>query len=356
MNQNWIDFLKQQGAGEDGLDFGNVPEELLSAQSATILAPLTDIGVIRATGEDATVFLNNLLTNDVKGLSADGVQRNGLCTPKGRLLATFLIWHEGANLMMALSADLHMPILKKLSQYVLRSKVNLSDASNERVLIGLSGPQASRALAALGPVPTELFIAANIGQGRIIRLDGQRYLLVVDAGAAPGVWRQLATLARPAGLAAWRWLEIVAGVPIISMATQDEFIPQMVNFESIGGISFKKGCYPGQEIVARTQYLGKIKRRMYRAHLESATPVAGSHLYAPETGDQSCGRVVSTAPSPLGGSEVLAVIQSTCADAGLVHLDSPSGPRLLFRSLPYDSVVVQEQPGQSPEAPAFPQL
>lgn len=336
MTQNWIDFLKQQGARNEGFDFGDLPGELGNAESVTIVAPLTDIGLIRVSGEDAAVFLNNLLTNDVKGLSADAVQRNGFCNPKGRMLASFMVWREGADLMIALSADLHAAILKKLSMYVLRAKVKLSDANQERVLIGLSGPQASQALADLGQLPVEQFKLANIESGQAIRLDQQRFLLVLDASKAESMWQKLATRVRPVGLAVWRWLEIIAGIPLISAATQEAFIPQMVNFERIGGVSFKKGCYPGQEIVARTQYLGKIKRRMYRAYLETVTPDAGMHLYAPETGDQSCGQIVNTAPSPLGGNEVLAVIQTSCAVAGEVHLGSPSGPTLAFRPLPYD--------------------
>jgi len=335
MKQNWIDFLKQQGVRNEGRDFGEPAAELLSAQSATILAPLSDIGLIRVAGEDATAFLNNLLTNDVKGLLPSGVHRNGLCSPKGRLLATFLIWYEGADLMMALSADLHAAILKKLSMYVLRSKVKLSDASDERMLIGLSGPEAAKALAELGPLMPELLRVASVEQGQVMRLGEQSYLLAADAAAAEGIWTKLATRAHPVGLAAWHWLEILAGIPIVTAATQEEFIPQMINFDLIGGVSFKKGCYPGQEIVARTHYLGKIKRRMYRAHLDTGFPAAGTSLYAPETGDQSCGRVVRSAPAPQGGNDLLAVIQSSCAEAGEVHLDSPSGPRLSFQPLPY---------------------
>lgn len=335
MKQNWIDFLQQQGVRSGFLDFGDSAEELRWAQSGTIMTPVLDIGLIRVSGEDSTVFLHNLLTNDVKGLALDGVQRNGLCTPKGRLLATLLVWHEGADLMMALPADLHAAILKKLSMYVLRSKVKLSDASNERALIGLSGTEATKAMADFGPIPSGLLKTTNIEHGRLLRLDEQRYVLTLDVSAAANVWETLSRRARPAGLAAWHWLEITAGIPEIAIATQEEFVPQMVNFELIGGVSFKKGCYPGQEIVARTQYLGKIKRRMYRAHLEGASPTAGAHLYAPETGDQSCGRVVSSAPAPQGGSDLLAVIQSTCAEAGEVHLDTPSGPRLAFQPLPY---------------------
>lgn len=339
-----MDFLRRQGLADDGRNFGAPADELAAARAATILAPLTDIGLIRASGPDAATFLHNLLTNDIEGLPKDGVRRCGLCTPKGRLLASMLVWHDGegenGSLLVAVAADLHAALLKKLSMYVLRSKVKLSDAGGERVLLGLSGPQAATALGAFGgasAAPLRLHQIAPVAGGQILRLGEARFLLCLDGAAAPGPWESLARLARPAGLDAWHWLEIVAGLPQITLATQEAFVPQMINFETeaVGGVSFKKGCYPGQEIVARTQYLGKVKRRMYRARIESGTPAAGAHLYAPETGDQSCGQVVNAAPAPGGGHEVLAVLQVACADAGEVHLDSPAGPRLILQPLPY---------------------
>lgn len=350
MNQDWNDFLAQQGASFDTsriLDFGNPTDELSSAQSATIMTPLADMALIRASGPDAAEFLHNLLTNDVKGLPANGARRYGFCNAKGRLLANFMMWHDGHDLIIALSADLHAAILKKLSMFLLRSKVKLTDASNDLVLLGISGPQAEVAVAEVGSVPETVLGTSQNQHGQIVRLGGQRFLLSLEASSAPTAWHKLSPHARPAGLSAWHWLEIIVGIPLITAATQEEFIPQMVNYELIGGVSFTKGCYPGQEIVARTQYLGKIKRRMYRAHLESGVPLAGAHLYAPETGEQSCGRLVNVAPSPLGGNEVLAVIQATCADAGEVHLDNPAGPRLVFQPLPYAMDVPPPRRDQS---------
>ena len=337
MKQDWIDFLTQQGACADGLSFGNQPEELHAAQSAAVIAPLTDLGLIRVSGDDATTFLHNILTNDIKGLAKDGVQRNGFCNAKGRLLATMLIWRDGSDLLIAIPADLHGPILKKLSMYVLRSKVKLADASDERVLIGLSGTQVDTSLAQFAPTIPRVLQSAVLEFGQLIRLDEQRLLLAVDSATAPVIWERLLGSARPVGFATWHWLEIMAGIPAISGSTFEEFVPQMVNFDLIDGISFNKGCYPGQEIVARMKYLGKLKRRMYRARIDNASLCIkpGDHLYAPETGDQSCGQVVNAAPSPHGGDELLAVIQSTCADAGEVHLGSLSGPRLTLLSLPY---------------------
>ncbi|SMB28061.1 putative glycine cleavage T protein [Sterolibacterium denitrificans] len=341
MNPQWQDFLTQQGLAPDHLDFGQPLAELQSAQSASILVPLTDLGLIRASGADAASFLHNLLTNDIEALAANGANRSGLCTPKGRLLATFLAWRDEDDLLLALADDLHAGILKKLSMYVLRAKVKLSDASDERIILGLAGPQAEQALAALAPLPATNMQTNRFEQGRIIRIGEQRYWLVAEAAAAPALWQQLAGHARPAGLNAWRWLEIAAGIPQISAATREEFTPQMVNYELIGGVSFKKGCYPGQEIVARTQYLGKVKRRMYRAHVANATgamPAAGTPVFAADDGNpapQLCGMVVNAAASPQGGHDVLAVLQSASADAGQLHLGSGDGPLLVTAPLPY---------------------
>jgi folate-binding protein YgfZ len=172
--------------------------------------------------------------------------------------------------------------------------------------------------------------------GQAVRLDERRFVLALDPAAAPAVWAKLAVKSCAVGAAAWRWLEIAAGQPRIVAGTQEAFVPQMANLEAaaVGGVSFTKGCYPGQEIVARAQYLGKVKRRMYRARLETPA-VPGTHVYAPETGDQHCGGVVTVAPSPEGGYDALVVVQASCADAGDVHVGALDGPRLDFLALPY---------------------
>jgi len=336
---NWIDFLQKQGARHDMQDFGDLTGELESARTSTIIVPLTDLGVIAVAGEDSVGFLNNLLTNDIKALGKDSACLGGLCNPKGRLLASMLIWPEEHGLRLALSADLLATVQKKLAMYVLRSKVQLTDASEQDLLLGLSGPEAAPALASLGVAFKADRTLGRFAGGTSIPLGGDRYLLAIAAESAEKTWLKLATIARPAGIAAWHWLEIVAGIPRVTAATQEEFVPQMVNYELVGGLSFSKGCYPGQEIVARSQYLGKIKRRMYRVRLDGAgselTP--GAALYSAVTEDQPCGTIVQAAPSPLGGMEALAVLPSNCFEAGDVHLGSRHGPALRFLPLPYDS-------------------
>ncbi|HWT53929.1 MAG TPA: folate-binding protein YgfZ [Rhodocyclaceae bacterium] len=337
MNQEWNDFLLQQGFAADFEHCGHLADE---ARAASIVVPLVDSALIRASGEDNAAFLHNLMTNDVTGIAADGVRYAGFCTPKGRLLATFLIWHEGADLWLQTSADIQPAMQKKLSMYILRSKAKLyngADGETARVLVGLAGPQAPAALAVLGMgTPPGINQIAAIEGGQVVGVAANRYILALDLAAAKAAWPVLKQHATPAGLNAWRLRDIADGLPRIVAATQEQFIPQMVNFEAVGGVSFKKGCYPGQEIVARTQYLGKIKRRMYRVAVDAVTS-AGADLYAPETGAQSCGNVVLSAQTDANASEALVVLQASTVEAGEVHLGSPNGPTLRFLELPYEN-------------------
>lgn len=332
MNQAWLDFLLQEGLAPHHEDFGSRENELAAP---TTLTPLLDSALIRATGEDNAAFLHNLMTNDVTGIPADGMRTAGFCTPKGRLLATFTLWHEGADLWLMTAADVQPAMLKRLSMYILRSKAKLHDGT-DRVLIGLAGAQAATAVQSLEatlPAPQQV---STFAHGQILGLAPDRFILTIAVDQAPAVWASLKQYATPAGLNAWRRGDIAAGRPRVVAATQEQFIPQMINFEvpEVGGVSFKKGCYPGQEIVARTQYLGKIKRRMYRVTLPGTTS-AGADLYAPETGDQSCGNVVIAAQTGADQSEALVVLQASTVETGEVHLGSPDGPRINFMELPY---------------------
>lgn len=331
MNPNWRNFLETAGAAFDpaapeALHFGNAAGELQAAQAATILAPLSHLGLIECSGEDAKAFLHNQLTSDVNHLGAEQAQHSAWCTAKGRMLASFLAWREEDNYRLALAAELVEPVAKRLQMFVLRSKVKIANVSADQVLLGLSGPQAGDALAAANlPMPVDTLSTVAATGSRVIRLDTERFMISAAADKAPEIWRQLASIARPAGLPAWRWQDVRAGLPLVTGPTREEFVPQMADFEKLGGVSFHKGCYPGQEVVARTQYLGKVKRHLYR--LVSATALrAGDELHCPENIDQACGKVVTAAPSPAGGFEALAVVQSNFAHD--VHLGAIDGPKV----------------------------
>ena len=290
----------------------------MNATSLSI--PLSDQGLIRASGEEAAQFLNNLLTNDILHLAEGTARHAGLCTPKGRLIASFLMWREGGDYFLQLSADILPAVLKKLSMYVLRSKVRLADVSAERALIGVVGG---------GVGPDAPMNSASFEGGTAIRLDAGRSVLAMPAG------RTAAVPGDPGSVADWHLAEIRAGIPRITVATQEMFTPQMVNYElpAVGGVSFQKGCYPGQEVVARTQYLGKVKRRMFRCRIASMVS-PGTDVFTPEAGGQHCGAVVLAAPVA-GGCECLLVVQSSGAEAGEVHVGAPDGPRAQILDLPY---------------------
>jgi folate-binding protein YgfZ len=160
--------------------------------------------------------------------------------------------------------------------------------------------------------------------GRVLRLDEQRWVIVVDSTRATALWTVLSSQATPAGRDAWLWHDIQAGLPLVTLATKEAFVPQMVNFEKIGGVSFNKGCYPGQEIVARTQYLGKVKRHMHRGHSATEFQI-GDELFSPAVPDQACGRIAMIVPAPGSGWDVLAVVQEN-AVATPIAVGTENGP------------------------------
>jgi folate-binding protein YgfZ len=335
---NFTDLVPSGALAGDGHfpEMLDAAAEMRAAQQSTVLVPLSHLSRIHADGDDAATFLHNLLTQDVKGLAADGVRHAGFCSPKGRLLATFTFWREGDTVVVQLPRSLAEQMRKKLSMYVLRAKVTLTDATDARPALGLAGANAVAALQAAGlPVPAENMTSAASDGASVLRLAADRYEIVLPVERVATVWAALAAHASPAGTPAWRWFDIRDGLATVWPATQDEFVPQMVNFELTGGVNFKKGCYPGQEIVARTQYLGKLKRRMYRAHAACAAPAPGTPVYGSDTNDQACGAVVDAVSGPDGGSELLVVVQMSSVLAGEVRLGSPTGTALAFLTLPY---------------------
>jgi tRNA-modifying protein YgfZ len=306
------------------------------AANMPTLADLSDLALIRVSGEDARDFLHSQFCNDVKKLDSTQAQLNGYCSPKGRLLASFLLWQHGDDYLLQLPSELRESIQKRLTMFVLRSKVKLTDASADFVRLGLSGPQAGNLLHEFfGPVPEARFELMHGEQARIIRLGDDRFDLLVDAEDALAITRRLAGRCTAVSSQHWLWLDIRAGIPTITRATQEQFVPQMVNFELLGGVNFQKGCYPGQEIVARTQYLGRLKRRMYLAHIAAENVAAGDSLFSADLEGQASGTIVNAARAPSGGQDVLAVIQIDSAQQQTIHWKTADGPQLQLQTLPY---------------------
>jgi hypothetical protein len=324
--------------GDVVVDFGDAPGELAATASGSVVAPLAQFGVIAFAGEDAREFLHRQLSCDVEHLADDAGAYGACCSPKGRVLANFLLWHDPDAVCMLLPRSVLPAIRKHLERYVLRSKVTTADRTEELVVLGASGPDAAAAVAGIvgqpsGPAALRI---ARRALCAAVALPGGRFLVIAPLALGPRIWDQLARILRPVGTACWDWLEIANGLPWITAATQDQFVPQMANLELVGGVSFQKGCYPGQEIVARTQHLGRPKRRLYRAHVRAGSaPVPGATLYSDDLGDQAAGTIVNAASAPGGGFDVLAVVQTASAASAAVRLGSRSGAQLHFRSLPY---------------------
>jgi tRNA-modifying protein YgfZ len=278
--------------------------------------PLPDWGLIRASGADARSFLQSQLTQDVLGLEPGQARPAGYCSAKGRLLATFVMWlDQNGDVLLACSADLLPATLKKLSMFVLRAKCKLTDASAERPMHGLVG----------AAVPTGA--AWTVADHRIARLPD-----------AMGLPRALCLGEPPAPAPVldaelWRWLEVKSGVPRIVGATVEAFVPQMINLELVGGVNFQKGCYPGQEIVARSQYRGTLKRRAYV--LDGAEPLRpGQEVFAESDPGQPAGQVVLAA-APAGWPATALVELKIAAADGALHAGAADGPRLTLSTLPY---------------------
>lgn len=334
---SWKNFLQSQGATiEDGtvLHYGDAAAER-SATDGTIVADLSQLGVIAFRGDDTATFLQGQLTNDVRALHADSAQWNGYCSPKGRLLGNFLMWRQDEDYCLQLSGDIAVGVLKRLSMFIMRAKVQARDASDETVRLVVAGKQAQAAVAAaMGAIPETAMHTLTGDAGQVIRVGDDKFVLSLVPERAVAVWQILRESATPVGAPVWDWLRLNAGIPMIVAATQEQFVPQMVNLEAIGGVNFQRGCYPGQEIVARSQYLGKLKRRMFLAHVD-AEAAAGDSLYSADLAGQTTGTVVNAAPAPAGGFDVLAVAQVESANTQTLHLKTADGAALTLKPLPY---------------------
>lgn len=332
MKPEWKSLLTDDGAEfndcEQVLHFGNPERERRAALSGTVLADLSHYGLISAHGPDTVTFLQNQFTNDATSVDATHAQWTGWCTAKGRLLALFLHFSRGDTRFLRLPRELVEPVLSRIAKYVLRSKVTLEDADDALVRFGLSGPQAAAELAAaLGCAPDGIWSAAERDGIIAIRIPGvhPRYELYGELAAMHRLWERLNVRAAPVGAEVWTLLNVLAGLPEVRTGTVESFVPQMLNLHLLDGLSFRKGCYPGQEVVARAQYLGKIKRRMYGLRIEGvAVPAPGARIVS-EAGAEA-GEIVEAALHPDGHVAALGVMMLETATDRSLHLGDVNGP------------------------------
>jgi folate-binding protein YgfZ len=343
MNADWKAFLENAGAefGADGVQhFGNPRRELSVAITGNVFADLSHYGLVSVHGEDAQAFLQGQFTNDLGAVDDRHSQLSGYCNAKGRLLANFRVFHRGDSYYLCLPNEMIEGLIKRLRMFVLRSQVTLEDASETFVHLGVSGADSEEELRSFaGEIPATPHTVCQNEQQLIVRVPGihPSFEIFTDVDTACELWTRLNVHSAPIGAEAWQLLDIQAGIPMIYALTSEAFVPQMINLQLIDGVSFKKGCYPGQEIVARMQYLGKLKRRMYRTMIDTdSAPQPGADIYCSSDPTQSAGKVVSAAAHPDGGYAALAVLQIGSAEgAADLHLGTPEGPRVTLEHLPY---------------------
>lgn len=327
-----FDWLVEAGArfGEDGLpDFGDRRAEAAAALNADIVAPLADRGTIRVRGADADAFLQGQLSNDLRELTPTRGQFSSYSNPKGRVMALFASIRVGDQIWMETSRSLLADTLKRLKMFVLRSKVVLEDAGAEVIAVGVAGPNVDRMLEAAGLlVPSVLCLCAEVDGIVVMRRRGpqNRYTLHGPADRLAALWPKLATQAKAVGTEAWRLTDILAGYPALHPETREQHVAQMMNLDTLEGVSFTKGCYPGQEIVARLHYLGNLKRRMFIARTPADDVSRGAPIVVADGAATAVGDVLDHALHPDGGRALLVVLQTSQADARDLRLGSADGP------------------------------
>ena len=344
MRDDWKIFLDNAGAeftDERVNHFGNPIRELRVVTTGSIISDLSHYGLISVYGEDARTFLANQFTNDINLVSPSIAQLNGYCTPKGRLLATFYVFLRGDTFYLQLPRELVQPVIDRLRMFILNSKVTLEDASDSLICMGVSSPDLEEQLFNQLAIsyPEEDYRCTSTDKLTIIRLPGifPRCIIIGEINDIKPVWSAADVNAAPVGTDAWDLTNIINGIPTITLATQELFVPQMANLDLINGVSFKKGCYPGQEIVARTHYRGKLKRRMYLFHTPAeAAPLAGSDILVKEKEAEArkIGSVVIAKASAEGGFLLLAVAEIAAISQPETFFDDHNNAITLME-LPY---------------------
>ena len=341
MSGTWLEFLTAHNAViENGrvVSFGSSAPTYPGIQD-TCLCELTPWGLIRITGEEARTFLHSQFTNDLEQVTVQTGQLSSYCNPKGRLLSIFQIYQRDSDYFLVLPKDVIEVTLGKLAMYKLRTKADLSDVSEQFVLFGAAGPGVEPAFENLGIAPPQKTYGCTQENGMtLVRLpsENSRILIVADAEAAVSLGEKLSGKMPLATSRLWDLHDISCGIPRVTAPTSEAFTPQMTNLELVDGVSFSKGCYPGQEVVARTHYLGKPNRRMYRAHIATeCLPEPGTNVFSAEEGDQPLGKVVvSQMISEEQASALIVLRTQKEGDTGLC-IESADGPAVSLQKLPY---------------------
>jgi len=349
MNEIWKKFLADNSAvfdQESVIHFGDAASELQAAASTNIVCDLSHLDCLRVSGEDAAPFLLNQFSNDINALNDEHSQLTTYCNPKGRMFALFRVLPANSGYLLISDQGIGSSLQSRLKMFVMRSKVVIENIADQLSIIGISGNDSRSLLREATniepPVAENSVVKSEFFP--IFRQAGvpERFVVLAEPAQMQEDWRALSPDCHSVGRNAWEWLDIRAGLPSIHTETSETFIPQMLNLDVLNALNFKKGCYPGQEIIARMKYLGKLKQRMFIGHGTGEPPAPGESIFAQGFGEQSAGTIVNAVPAPEGGFDCLFVVQLKVAGKEPVHVASMDGPELILGELPYDVPVEGE--------------
>lgn len=351
MNALWQEHLLARGARFQGalvsaFHADPMPERQ-AAETGSLLAPLA-LGQLAFGGPDAVKLLQGQLSNDIAGLAENQSLIAGFSNPQGRLRAIVRVFRREGEYILMLPAELIGAVHAEFRKYApLYRGLTLRDASEERVVLGLSGLMAGERLAGLtGTLPEAPGDVVGEEGLSVIRLPGTtpRYLLITSPEQAIALWPNLADGLVIGGESAWDLTEIAAGQPQVYASTAEQLLPHHVNLQLVDGIHWKKGCYTGQEIIARMHYRSTLKRHMYHARTtEGPVPAPGSALFRDGA---PAGTVIRAAGNAAGGVDLLVDLAIDTVHTGEARLGSSNGPILSYVELPY-ALVASYQSGNA---------
>jgi len=334
MNTQWIEFLKTLGGhlDNDEVHFGDVMQEKQKiVENQAIIADLSHLSLIQISGSEAAKFLQGQFTNDVFKVNGNTSQLNAWCTHKGRIIVSFHLFKRGQFYYMLLPQKSVETTLKRLKMYVLRANVILEDVSEQFVVLGFAGANCAEKLSAClnFSLPTENQGCVTENDNTVLTISEkkQHFIFISELESAKNIWQCAHQTLSPVGTSAWKLLNILAELPQITPETAEDFVPQMINWDDLNGVSFQKGCYVGQEVVARVKYRGQIKRRLYTATLDNtatATAQAGDALYA-DSHKEEIGKIVNIQAHPNGYFLALVSIQTDYAENQEIAIHTVQG-------------------------------
>jgi hypothetical protein len=335
---DWKKLLTAQGAqfgGDDVISFGESAADYVALTNT--VSQLSHLGLLSAQGPESGKFLQGQCTCDFSSLERGSALSGAICNPKGRMLTSFRACQIQEDLLLlSMDRQLVHPTLHVLEKYAAFFKTELADSSDKYRQLGISGPQAKSLLKTIFPDVPGPNCSAFDGFGNLLYcLTDDLYMVITATAESVQLWQKLSLKFQPTGQSWWQLRLILAGLASVNLKLSEQLVPQMLNFQAIGAISFSKGCYTGQEVVARMEYLGKLKRRTYLIKADSTKlPKSGAEIAMPEN-SKAVGTVIQAALEDENHLAILAVLREAALEQSELIIDGNKVP-IKFAKLPYE--------------------